>query len=102
MIQAPLVARLCIAASASFLATAAFAAPQYGGSKGGATAPPMTDGDGKGKAKDDKGKDDKSSAPMSEAKYYEKLDKEDREALQANVGWVIPKPPATLNWFGGG
>ena len=106
MIQAPLVARLCIAASASFLAAAAFAAPQYGGSKGGATAPPMTDGDGKGKGKDDKGKDDKGkddkgSAPMSEAKYYEKLDKEDREALQANVGWVIPKPPATLNWFGG-
>jgi len=104
MIQASFVARLCIAASASFLATAAVAAPQYGGSKGGPAAPPMTDGDGKGKddkGKDDKGKDDKGSAPMSEAKYYEKLEKADREALQANVGWVIPKPPATLNWFGG-
>jgi thiol-disulfide isomerase/thioredoxin len=109
MIQAPLVARLSIAASASFLAAAAFAAPQYGGSKGGPAAPPMTDGNGKGKdgkdkgdsGKDDNGKDDKGSAPMSEAKYYEKLDKADREALQANVGWVIPKPPATLNWFGG-
>ena len=109
MIQAPLVARLSIAASASFLAAAAFAAPQYGTSKGGPAAPPMTDGNGKGKdgkdkgdsGKDDNGKDDKGSAPMSEAKYYEKLDKADREALQANVGWVIPKPPATLNWFGG-
>jgi thiol-disulfide isomerase/thioredoxin len=99
MIQASFVARLCIAASASFLAATAVAAPQYGGSKGKPAAPPMTDGDGKGK--DDKSKDDKGSAPMSEAKYYEKLDKEDREALQANVGWVIPKPPATLNWFGG-
>ena len=104
MIQASFVARLCIAASASFLATAAFAAPQYGGSKGRPAAPPMTDGDGKGKDgtdKDDSGKDDKGSAPMSEAKYYEKLDKEDRVALQANVGWAIPKPPPTLTWFGG-
>ena len=37
----------------------------------------------------------------SEAKYYERLDKEDREALQAIVGWMLPKPPEAMSWVGG-
>ena len=46
MIQASFVARLCIVASASFLVAAAHGVPQYGTSKGGPAAPPMTDGKG--------------------------------------------------------
>ena len=37
----------------------------------------------------------------AEAKFYEKLDKEDRDALKANVGFLLPKPPDTLAWLGG-
>jgi|LauGreDrversion4_2_1035121.scaffolds.fasta_scaffold13198_5 cytochrome c biogenesis protein CcmG/thiol:disulfide interchange protein DsbE len=37
----------------------------------------------------------------SEAKFYEKLDKEDREALKASVGFLVAKPTDTLVWLGG-
>jgi thiol-disulfide isomerase/thioredoxin len=77
----------CLAA-----APMANAAPQYGG-KG--TTPPATGGDAPAKgpkeAKEAKG----------ETRFYEKLDKEDRAALEANVGFAIPTPPESLEWIGG-
>jgi len=67
----------------------AHAAPQYGG-KG--TTPPATGGDAPAKGpKEAKG----------ETRFYEKLDKEDRAALEANVGFAIPTPPESLEWIGG-
>ena len=67
---------------------------QYG--KPGKSAPPPAppaakDPDAKEKAAKDK----------AESRFYEKLDKEDREALQANVGYVVPMPPDSLKWIGG-
>jgi len=74
----------CLAA-----APMAHAAPQYGG-KG--TTPPATGGDAPAKGpKEAKG----------ETRFYEKLDKEDRAALEANVGFAIPTPPESLEWIGG-
>lgn len=67
----------------------AHAAPQYGG-KG--TTPPASGGDAPAKGAKD---------PKGEARYYEKLDKEDRAALEANVGFAIPVPPESLEWIGG-
>lgn len=73
----------CLAA-----APIAHAAPQYGG-KG--TTPPATGGDAPAKGpKEAKG----------ETRFYEKLDKEDRAALEANVGFAIPAPPESLEWIG--
>ena len=67
----------------------AHAAPQYGG-KG--TTPPASGGDASAKGpKEAKG----------ETRFYEKLDKEDRAALEANVGFAIPTPPESLEWIGG-
>ena len=67
----------------------AHAAPQYGG-KG--TTPPASGGDAPAKGpKEAKG----------ETRFYEKLDKEDRAALEANVGFAIPTPPESLEWIGG-
>ncbi|MFM8784261.1 MAG: hypothetical protein ACKOFI_03725, partial [Phycisphaerales bacterium] len=62
---------------------------QYG--RPGKSAPPPAppaakDPDAKEKAAKDK----------AESRFYEKLDKEDREALQANVGYVVPMPPDAL------
>jgi thiol-disulfide isomerase/thioredoxin len=67
----------------------ALAAPPAGG-KG--STPPAAGGDAPTKgSKDAKG----------EARFYEKLDKEDRAALEANVGFAIPMPPESLTWIGG-
>ena len=42
-----------------------------------------------------------NSESVSEAKFYERLDKEDREALKANVGFLVAKPSENLTWLGG-
>jgi hypothetical protein len=45
------------------------------------------------------------AAPKSdgapEAKMYERMDKEDREALAANLGYGVPAFPTGLQWLGG-
>jgi thiol-disulfide isomerase/thioredoxin len=47
------------------------------------------------------GPEGKRAPGPNEAKFFEKLDKADRDALQANVGWLLPKPPESLTWVGG-
>lgn len=37
----------------------------------------------------------------NEAKFYERLDKEDRDALKVNVGFLLAKPTEGLTWIGG-
>ncbi len=78
----------------------ALAAPQYGGSKRNQPAPPAAKPPVTG-SEDGAQKSKKSETPPSEAKFYERIDAEDRAALQVNVGYLIPAPPADLAWIGG-
>ena len=65
-----------------------------------AVAPPADDPPGTPPAAKDGAGDRRAPGP-NEAKFYEKLDKADRDALQANEGWLPPKPPESLSWVGG-
>jgi cytochrome c biogenesis protein CcmG/thiol:disulfide interchange protein DsbE len=76
------------------LAIAPAAAAQYG--RPGKSAPPPAP-----PASKDKAAKDKEKAEKAESRFYDKLDKEDRDALQANVGYVVPMPPDALAWIGG-
>ena len=78
----------------ALLALAPAAGAQYG--KPGKSAPPPAPP----AAKDPDAKE-KAAKEKAESRFYEKLDKEDREALQANVGYVVPMPPDALTWIGG-
>lgn len=81
---------------------ASFAAPQYNKApprgkepvKQGKPTPPATP-----PATETKGQSE-SNAP-GEARFYEKLDQADRDALQVNVGYMIPAPVGQMEWIGG-
>lgn len=81
--------RWFLSAASLALATAAIAAA-VPGDDAPATTPPAKDAP-----------DGKRAPGPNEAKFFEKLDKADRDALQANVGWLLPKPPESLTWVGG-
>ena len=85
--------RLLVTASLAGALAAAAAAMPLGGDAATPPNAPMKEGGTTG------GKDAKGGG--AESSLYEHLDKEDRDALQANVGWMIPKPPESLKWVGG-
>jgi thiol-disulfide isomerase/thioredoxin len=82
--------------------SAASAAPQYGKApprgkdtpKQGQPTPPSAPPAG-----DPKGPADANSP--GEARFYEKLDPADRDALQVNVGYMVPAPVGQIDWIGG-
>ncbi|MFO0784192.1 MAG: TlpA disulfide reductase family protein [Phycisphaerales bacterium] len=59
--------------------------------------PPAEGQDGDGKDKTPKGADNKGG----EARYLEKMDQADRDALAANIGFLMPPPAGELDWIGG-
>jgi thiol-disulfide isomerase/thioredoxin len=84
---------LTAAALAAALALLASSAPPPAGDAPAKDpAPPKESGKAKGKGK---------PAAKSESDYYAKLSPEDREALAAVNGYLVPQPPADLVWIGG-
>lgn len=79
------------ALAAAMVASTSLGAPQYNKSKPTNPKPPVEKAPTKAP----------ETGPAGEAKFYDKLDAADREALQANVGFKMPAPQGHLDWIGG-
>ncbi|MFO0962318.1 MAG: redoxin domain-containing protein [Phycisphaerales bacterium] len=83
----------------------ALAAPQYGGGRRNPPAPPAgskapsTGGDSS-TGSDTKSGSSKKADAQGETRFYERMDPEDRAALEVNVGYLLPEPTLGVNWIG--
>lgn len=100
-----------VCAAALFAATAS-AAPQYNktqprpqrGSQPAKQPDPAPPTDPAQQTAPPMGEDLKEASQANspgEAKYYDRLDAADRDALQVNVGYIMPAPEGQIDWIGG-